>query len=321
MNVGWFGWIAFNALIVALLALDLGVFHRRARVISARSAMRWTAFWIALALGFAGYLYMRAGSEIALEYLAGYLVEKSLSIDNIFVMVMIFGFFHVPDEDQHRVLFWGVLGALILRGIFIGAGTFAIHHWHWVLYVFGALLIVTAVRTALEDPGHADLERNRVVRLARRIMPVTNGYHGHRFFVKDQGRLHATPLLLVLAVVEASDVMFAVDSIPAVFAITDDPFLVYTSNVFAILGLRSMYFVLADFVRKFVYLRYGLAAILLFVGAKMLLADVVPIPTVASLAVITVSVGLSVAASVVRSPAIEVPPTRLTTGSGRRTSA
>lgn len=311
LNVGPVGWIAFNAIILTLLALDLGVFHRRAAVPSARDALRWTGFWIVLALLFAAFLYHRAGTEIALEYLTGYVVEKSLSIDNIFVMVMIFSFFRVPADDQHRVLFWGVLGALVLRGVFIGAGTFAIHHWHWVLYGFGVLLIVTAIRTAFDGPGHADLERNHVVRLARRIMPVTDGYHGHKFFVKQNGRLHATPLLLVLGVVEASDVMFAVDSIPAVFAVTDNAFLVYTSNVFAILGLRSMYFVLADFVRRFAFLRYGLTVILLFVGAKMLIADIYKISTPVSLAVITSAVALSVIASLLFAPAAkpEVVPT------------
>ncbi len=298
MNVGLGGWLAFNAFILALLALDLGVFHRRATVPSAREAMRWTVGWIALALAFGVYLYLRAGQETALEYLTGYVVEKSLSIDNIFVMVMVFAFFGVPGRDQHRVLFWGILGALVLRGAFIGAGAFALHRWHWVLYGFGALLVVTGVRTAVDHGAGLDLERTRIVRWTRRILPVADGAEAHRFFVRREHRLQATTLFLALCVIELSDIVFAVDSIPAVFAITEDPFLVYTSNIFAILGLRSMYFVLADFVRRFEYLKYGLSAILVFVGGKMLLYRLVHVPTPVSLAVITAAVALSIAASV-----------------------
>ncbi len=308
MNVGVGAWLAFNAFILALLALDLGVFHRRARIPSAREAMRWTIGWIALALGFGVYLYLRAGQEIALEYLTGYVVEKSLSIDNIFVMVMVFAFFGVPGRDQHRVLFWGILGALVLRGAFIGAGAFALHRWHWLLFGFGALLVITGVRTAF-DRGTPDLERARIVRWTRRLLPVADGAETHRFFVRREGRLQATTLLLALCVIELSDIVFAVDSIPAVFAITEDPFLVYTSNIFAILGLRSMYFVLADFVRRFEYLKYGLSAILVFVGGKMLLNRLVHVPTPLSLAVITVAVALSIAASVLhRRPRPETAP-------------
>ncbi len=303
MNVGLAGWLAFNGFILALLALDLGVFHRRAHVPGAREALWWTAAWIGLALAFGACLYARAGQEIALEYLTGYVVEKSLSIDNIFVMVTVFAFFGVPARDQHRVLFWGILGALVLRGAFIGAGTFALHRWHWILYGFGALLMVTGWRTALGKDETPDLERNLVVRLATRFLPVTEDYHGHHFLVRREGRLHATPLLLVLCVIEASDVVFAIDSIPAVFAITEDPFLVYTSNVFAILGLRSMYFVLADFVRRFVYLKYGLSAILVFVGGKMLVGGFYKVPTPVSLAVITGAVALSIVASMLVAPA------------------
>jgi tellurite resistance protein TerC len=298
MNVGIGGWLAFNAFILALLALDLGVFHRRAQAPSAREALRWTMGWIALALAFGVYLYARGGTEVALEYVTGYIVEKSLSIDNIFVMVMVFAFFRVPAGDQHRVLFWGILGALLLRGAFIGAGTFALHRWHWILYGFGALLLVTGLRTAFGKDEAPDLEHNLIVRLARRIIPVSGNHDEHRFFVRREGRTQATTLLLALCVIEVSDVVFAVDSIPAVFAITEDPFLVYTSNIFAILGLRSMYFVLADFVRRFEYLKYGLSAILVFVGGKMLLVGVLRVPTPVSLAVITAAVGLSILASV-----------------------
>ena len=302
MNVGVGGWLAFNGVILALLALDLGVFHRRARAPGFREALRWTVVWIALALLFGVYLYLRAGREIALEYLTGYVVEKSLSIDNIFVMVMVFAFFGVPDSDQHRVLFWGILGALVLRGAFIGAGTFALHRWHWILYGFGALLIVTGVRTAFDHGAGPDLKQSRIVRLARRMLPVADGAGEHHFFVRREGRIYATPLLLALCVIELSDVVFAVDSIPAVFAITEDPFLVYTSNIFAILGLRSLYFVLADFVRRFEYLKYGLSAILVFVGGKMLLGRVVHIPTPVSLAVISAAVAISIVASVRHAP-------------------
>ncbi len=303
MNVGFGAWLAFNAFILALLALDLGVFHRRAAVPRAREALRWTAGWIVLALAFGGYLYLRGGQEIALEYLTGYVIEKSLSIDNIFVMVMVFAFFRVPPEDEHRVLFWGILGALVLRGAFIGAGTYALHHWHWLLYGFGALLVYTGVRTARGKDVAPDLERNAIVRFARRVIPVHTNGDEHRFLVRREGRVAATPLFLALCVIEASDVVFAVDSIPAVFAITEDPFLVYTSNIFAILGLRSMYFVLADFVRRFEYLKYGLSLILVFVGAKMLLARFVHVPTPLSLAVIAGAVGLSIFVSVLRRPA------------------
>lgn len=300
MSPGLGGWVAFNALILALLALDLGVFHRRAHVPGAREALRWTIAWIVLALAFGAWLYLRAGQEIALEYLTGYVVEKSLSIDNIFVMVMVFGYFGVPARDQHRVLFWGILGALVLRGAFIGAGSFALHRWHWLLYGFGALLLVTGLRTALDKGEPPDLERNPLVRLTRRFLPVAADYEGHSFLVFRGGKLQATPLLLALCVIEATDVVFAVDSIPAVFAITDEPFLVYTSNIFAILGLRSMYFVLADFVRRFEYLKYGLSGILVFVGAKMLLDGVYRVPTPVSLAVISATVALSILVSVLR---------------------
>ncbi len=298
MHVGPAGWLAFNALILALLALDLGVFNSRATAPSAREALRWTVGWIALALGFGAFLYVRAGHEAALQYLTGYIVEESLSIDNIFVMVLILGFFGVPARDQHRVLFWGILGAVVLRGAFIGAGTFALHRWHWILYVFGALLLVMGVRMALGRDEPPDLERNPIVRAARRVVPVAPTYDGDRFFLRRDGRSYATPLFLALCVIEVSDLVFAVDSIPAVFAITQDPFLVFTSNVFAILGLRSMYFVLADFVRRFEYLKYGLAFILVFVGAKMLLGGVLEISTPLSLAVISGAVAISIALSV-----------------------
>jgi tellurite resistance protein TerC len=299
-------WVLFNAFILVMLALDLGVFHRKAHVIGLREAAIWTSVWVALALVFNLGIFFYAGTEIALEFLTGYVLEKSLSIDNIFVIVMIFGFFSVPARYQHRVLFWGVLGALVMRGVFIGLGTYILHHWHPVSYVFGGLLLITGIRMALRRDDVPDLHRNPVVRLARRLLPISRDYYGTRFFVRESGVLVATPLFLVLLMVELSDIVFATDSIPAVFAITDNPFIVYTSNVFAILGLRSMYFFLADVVRRFVYLKYGLSLVLAFIGAKMLIADFVTIPTIASLGVIACVLTLSIFASM-RSQAALIP--------------
>lgn len=301
-------WVLFNAFILLMLALDLGVFHRHAHVIGLREAAIWTSVWVALALLFNLGIYFYAGTQTALEFLTGYVLEKSLSIDNIFVIVMIFGFFAVPAAYHHRVLFWGVLGALVMRGIFIGLGTYVLHHWHPVIYLFGALLLVTGVRMALRHEDAPTLHTNPLVRMARRLIPISRDYHGTHFFVREAGTLVATPLFLVLLLVEFSDIVFATDSIPAIFAITDDPFIVYTSNVFAILGLRSMYFFLADVVRRFVYLRYGLAVVLVFIGAKMLIVDLVKIPTLVSLAVIATVLAATIAASLrrgVRQPVVE----------------
>lgn len=294
MQVGIWGWILFNIFILAMLALDLGVFHRQAHVVRVREAAIWTGVWVALSLGFSGWIYLRAGSDVALQFLTGYVIEKSLSVDNVFVMVLIFSYFRVPQLYQHRVLFWGVLGALVMRGAFIGLGTYVLHQWHAVIYIFGGMLIVTGIRMAFKHEEQADLGSTPLLRLARRLLPVTHEYHGQHFTVREAGKLMATPLLLVLVLVEGSDVIFAVDSIPAIFAITDDPFVVYTSNVFAVLGLRSMYFMLGDIVNRFAYLKYGLAVVLAFVGSKMLLADVLHVPTVVSLAVITTSIGGSI---------------------------
>jgi tellurite resistance protein TerC len=297
METGFWGWVSFNAIILALLALDLGVFHRRAHVVKVREAAIWSAIWVTLALLFNLYIYLHAGRAVALDFLTGYLVEKSLSVDNIFVMVMIFGFFNVPAQYQHRVLFWGVVGALIMRGIFIGLGTYVLHHWHPVIYVFGGLLVVTGIRMAFKKEETPDLSRNFVIRMARRLLPVTSGYRGQRFLVREGARLAATPLLLVLLLVEVSDLVFAVDSIPAIFAITDNAYVVYTSNVFAILGLRSMYFLLANVIHRFVYLKYGLAVVLVFIGTKMLIMDVYRIPTFTSLLVVAITIGVSLVVS------------------------
>jgi tellurite resistance protein TerC len=292
----WF-WVAFVVFLLGMLALDLGVFHRKAHEVGLREAAIWSAVWVALALLFNAGLYLFAGPVPAMEFLTGYLVEKSLSVDNIFVIAMVFSYFAVPAVYQHRVLFWGVLGALAMRAVFIGMGAWVLARWHWVIYVFGAILLVTGVKMALRDDKPFDGEQDPLVRLARRVIPLSPRYDGQRFWTVENGRKVATPLFLVLLIVEFTDLVFAVDSIPAIFAITLDPFLVFTSNAFAILGLRSMYFLLAGVMHRFVYLKYGLAAILVFVGAKMLLLDFYKIPTAVSLSVVGGILALSIAAS------------------------
>jgi len=287
-------WVAFNLVVAGMLALDLGVFHRRSHTVGVREALTWTAVWIGLAMAFNLGIYLTLGATPALEFLTGYLIEKSLSLDNIFVFVLIFGFFQVPARYQHRVLFWGVLGALAMRAGLIAAGAALLARFHWVMYAFGLFLVVTGVRMALQRHASGDLSENRALRLVRRLIPVTDTYHGERFTVREAGRRLATPLLLALVLLELSDLVFAVDSIPAIFAVTRDPFLVYTSNVFAILGLRSLYFLLAGVVGKFRYLKLGLSVVLSFVGAKMLLAEVRPVPIAVSLAVILGVLALSV---------------------------
>ncbi|HEY1379891.1 MAG TPA: TerC family protein [Gemmataceae bacterium] len=294
-------WVGFNAFVLAMLALDLGVFHRTAHAVSLREAAAWSAVWVGLALLFNYGLYRVRGAEAGLEFLAGYLMEKALSVDNIFVIVLIFSYFRVPPPYQHRVLFWGILGALVMRGMMIAAGAALIEQVHWVIYVFGAFLVLTGVRMATQDERAVEPESNPVLRLVRRFVPVTDADHGPKFFAVEsdgpRARRVATPLFVVLVMVEATDLVFAVDSIPAVFAITRDPFIVYTSNVFAILGLRSLYFLLAGVVHRFHYLKVGLAVVLVFVGVKMLLSDVYAVPTGVSLAVIAAVLGTAVAAS------------------------
>ncbi len=289
-------WLGFIAFVLVMLALDLGVFHRKAHEVSMREAAAWSVAWVTLAMVFnAGVLWLW-GRDAALEFLTGYLIEKSLSIDNIFVFVMIFSYFSVPAIYQHRVLFWGVLGALVMRGVFIAAGAYVLQQFHWVIYVFGAILLLTGVKMARRVDVY-DPTKNLLVGLAKRFLPLTPRYDGDRFWTRENGRRVATPLLLVLLLVEFTDLVFAVDSIPAIFAVTQEPFLVYTCNVFAILGLRSMYFLLAGIVHRFVYLKYGLAAVLVFVGTKMMLIDVYKIPVGVSLAVISLLIGASVALS------------------------
>jgi tellurite resistance protein TerC len=304
----WF-WVGFIAFVLGMLALDLGVFNRTPHAVKPKEASVWVAVWVSLALLFAVGLYFYSGHEAAILFLTGYVIEESLSVDNIFVIVLIFQYFRVPAEYQHRVLFWGILGALLMRGLFIGVGALLIAQFHWILYVFGAFLVITAIRMVMKQDEEFDGESNAVVRSVRRIFPVTGTYRGKNFFTMENGRRMATPLFVTLVLVEFTDLMFAVDSIPAIFAVTTDPFIVFTSNIFAILGLRSMYFLLAAVVHKFHLLKYGLAFILAFIGTKMLLVDVIEVPIVASLAIVLGTLTLSVIASLIwPQSALEVAP-------------
>ncbi|MEW6686569.1 MAG: TerC family protein [Candidatus Edwardsbacteria bacterium] len=299
-------WVGFNIFVLAMLALDLGVFHRKAHAIKVKEAFMWSAFWIALSLFFNLGVYFWRGSETALKFLTGYLLEKSLSVDNIFVFLMIFSYFCVSPVYQHKVLFWGILGALIMRGIFIATGITLIHKFYWVIYIFGGFLIVTGIKMCLQKDREVHPERNPVLKLFRLFMPVTAQYKNGKFFVKEHQHYFATPLFIVLLVVETTDIIFAMDSIPAILAITTDPFIVYTSNVFAILGLRALYFALAGFMQLFHYLHYGLALILVFVGVKMLLADIYKIPIGVALGVIVIVLFISVITSIIRPRKVEI---------------
>lgn len=300
-------WIGFNVFVLAMLALDLGVFHRKSHAVSAKEALTWSIVWITLSLAFNAVIYffwdrMVPGSsytnqEAALAFLTGYLIEKSLSVDNIFVFILIFTFFGVPGKYQHRVLFWGILGALIMRGALIAVGAVLLERFHWIIYVFGAFLIFTGIRMALKHDENVEPDKNPVVKFFRRFMPVTENFEGDKFFVRRAGQLMATPLFLILLVVESTDLVFAVDSIPAIFAVTEDPFIVYTSNVCAILGLRALYFLLADIMDKFEYLKYGLAAVLTFVGIKMVIVEFYKIPVGVSLGVVAGILTISILAS------------------------
>jgi tellurite resistance protein TerC len=290
MPTTWW-WIAFNAMVLALLAIDLGVFNRKAHAVSVREALGWSAVWISLAIGFGLWIGSSMGRQSMLEFYAGYLVEQALSVDNLFVFILIFGYFRIPAELQHRVLFWGIIGALFMRGAMIGAGAVLIAQFHWIIYLFGAFLVFTGAKMAFGAESEIEPESNPVIRLVRRFLPITTKFHGERFFVRElvdgkAAKLVATPLFVVLALVETTDVVFAVDSIPAIFGVTRNPFLVYTSNVFAILGLRSMYFVLAGVIGKFHLLKYGLALVLAFVGMKMLLSEIWPLGIGISLGVV-----------------------------------
>ena len=293
-------WVLFNLFALGMLLVDLRL-HRPGRVVSFRAAFSWSAVYVALAAGFAVLLYFWQGHQVALEFVTGYVLEISLSVDNLFVFLVIFKYFAVPEQQQHRVLFWGVLGALILRGIFIGAGVGLISRFHWVLYVFGALLIISGIRFCLSGDHKVDPAANPLVKALRHFVPVTDDYRGGKFFIRslqDNSRLYATPLLVVLLVIETTDVLFAIDSIPAVLAITLNAFIVFTSNVFAILGLRSMYFAVSRLMKVFRFLHYGLAAVLVLVGLKMLTAEYFRIPTSVMLGVVAGVILISIAISV-----------------------
>jgi tellurite resistance protein TerC len=291
-------WVIFNLFVLLMLALDLGVFHRRAHAIGLREAGAWSVVWVALALAFNFWVWHWHGSKLGLEFLTGYLIEKSLSVDNIFVFLVLFRYFAVEPRYQHRVLFWGILGALVMRGAMIAVGVTLIARFHWVLYIFGLFLVFAGVRMMYERPESVNPERNPVFVWARRLMRVTKEYEGQKFFVVREGVWYTTPLFLVLLVVESTDLAFALDSIPAIFAITRDPFIVYTSNVFAILGLRAFYFLLAGIMPMFRYLGTGLSLVLIFIGLKMLAEPWVEIPTSWSLGVVAGVLAVAVAASI-----------------------
>ncbi|MDX1941824.1 MAG: TerC family protein [Saprospiraceae bacterium] len=302
-------WIAFLVLVFFLLALDLGVFHREAHSVSTKEAINWTILWVSLAFSFSVVVYFAYengwvanpenldGKEAVLEYITGYLIEQSLSMDNIFVIAIIFAYFQIPKAYQHRVLFWGILGALVFRGIMIGIGVVLIQRFEIIIYFFGALLLYSAYKMLRQGDMEIEPNKNPIIRMFRRFMPVTGSFKGNRFFVRRGKLIAATPLFIALIVVETTDVMFAIDSIPAIFGVTRDPFIVFTSNIFAIMGLRSLYFVLAAVLDKFQYLKYSLVFILAFVGVKMLISHYVHIPSWVSLSVIVLSLTIGIAAS------------------------
>lgn len=307
MDVPLWAWAAVLAVILAMLAVDL-LAHRTAHVVSVKEAAVWSAIWVSLGLTFGGVVWWAYGARAGGEYYAGYLIEKSLAVDNVFVFALIFSYFAVPREYQHRVLFYGVLGALVFRAIFIAGGAVLINNFAWILYLFGAFLVFTGWKMFTHRNDEMDPSRNPILRLVRKRVPSTDEYHGQKFWVKKAGKWVATPLFTVLVLVETTDIIFAVDSIPAIFAVTQDPFLVFTSNAFAILGLRAMYFLLADLIDRFIYLKAGLAAILVFVGVKMLLLDVFKVPIWMSLTVIATLITVAVVASLRATRDLEAPP-------------
>lgn len=308
-------WGSFLVLIFILLALDLGVFNKKDHVFSVKEALLWTMFWIVLALIFNVFVYyaytynwlkigegghhITSGGDAAMKFFTGYIIEKSLSLDNIFVIAMIFSYFKVPLQYQHRVLFLGILGALIMRGVMIIAGVALVERFNWMIYVFGAFLILTAIKMLTSKNEDFDPEKNLLIRMAKRFYPVSKNYEGHRFFTHIDGKKAITPMFLVLLVIESSDVLFAIDSIPAIFAVTTDPFIIFTSNVFAILGLRSLYFALAAMIDKFRYLKLSLVFVLAYVGVKMILSHVYPIPTYFSLSVIAATLTIGIVSSII----------------------
>ena len=297
MNVTILLWVGFIAFVLLLLAIDLGVFHRRSHEVGLREAAIWSSVWIALALLFNAGIFLWMGEEKGLEFLTGYLLEKSLSMDNIFVFLVIFANFGVPAIYQHRVLFYGILGAMIMRGAFIATGVTLLNMFHWVVYGFGGFLVLTGIRLALRKDQEIDPERNPVLRVARRFFPITTSYHGQSFVIRRQGALMVTPLLLVLLVVESTDLVFAIDSVPAVLAVTRDPFIVFTSNIFAILGLRALYFLMANVLQRMRYLKAGLSVVLVFVGVKILITEVYQVPTMLSLGAIATILAVTITAS------------------------
>lgn len=292
-----FFWTAFVAVVLFLLSLDLGIFNRRAHVVTVKEALSWSIFWIVLSLSFGTYIYTAFGRQNGLEFFAGYMIEYALSVDNIFVFILIFSFFAVPPRYHHRVLFWGILSALIMRATFIVAGAALIHRFHWIIYLFGAFLVFTGIKILRQGDTKVEPQRNPVVKLFRRFVPMTPGYESGKFFLRHEGGLKATPLALVLVTVEATDLVFATDSIPAIFGVTSDPFIVYTSNICAILGLRSMYFLLSAVVKRFAYLGTGLGIVLGFIGLKMLISGFYTIPIGWSLAVVAAILAGSIALS------------------------
>ena len=294
MEAQTWAWILFNAIVLGMLALDLVVFHRRPHSLGMKEALGWVGVWVSLAAAFAVFVYFWRGSESALQFVTAYLIEESLSVDNMFVFLVIFSYFTVPREYEHRVLFWGILGALVMRGVLIFAGVALIQRFHWIIYLFGAFLIVTGLKLAFQKEEAVDPGRNPILRLTRRFVPLTEKFAGASFFIKAGGKYLATPLFVVLVVVETTDLVFALDSIPAVLAISHDPFIVYTSNVFAILGLRAMFFALSGAMESFHYLRYGLAAVLSFVGGKMIIGEFYKIPIGVALGVVGGILGFTV---------------------------
>jgi len=293
-------WAGFNLLVLVMLALDLGIFHHKDHKISVKEGLVWSAIWVVVALIFNVFVYYWQGPERGLQFFTGYLIERSLSIDNIFVFLLIFTYFGVPDKYQYKVLFWGILGALIFRGLFIALGTLLIAKFHWVIYIFGAFLVFTGIKMGFAGESEIHPEKNPILRFVRRFLPISKDYVNGKFFIRKNKTLVATPLFVVLVVVESTDVVFAVDSIPAIFAITLDPFIVYTSNVFAILGLRALYFAIAGLMDMFYYLKYGLSAILSFVGVKMLISAWYKIPDLMALGIIAGMLLLSIVFSIAR---------------------
>lgn len=298
-QVEWIAWGIFNAFIITMLWIDLKVLHKDNRPMRLREALGWVAFWVSLAMIFCAGVWIVQGREMGMQFLAGYLIEESLSVDNLFVFLLVFSYFRVPEHAQHKVLFWGILGALVLRAIFIFAGVALIHRFEWIIYIFGAFLVYTGFKLFFEKDKEVHPEHNPVVKVFRRLMPVTSDYEGENFFVRRDGRLWATPLFVVVLVIESTDVIFAIDSIPAVLSVSKDPFIIYTSNIFAILGLRSLFFALSSVMRLFHYLHYGLGAILIFVGVKMSISHYVHIPIGVSLGIIGSVLMFSVIISII----------------------